>query len=164
MRDALLLAGLSAAVAGLITNLLVPLVARLAVAVRAVDYPGERKLQAGAVPRLGGLAIVLGLALGGGASPRSRWGEWGGQSGRSEMLALAFGTAMVFLVGLIDDLLGVSSPKKFLVQLVAALPAGAGRLVVRGAAAAAASATSSSACGARSSRCSGSSASPTRST
>ncbi len=120
MREALILAALSAAVAGLITNLLVPLVAKVAVAIRAVDYPGERKLQRWAVPRLGGLAIVLGLGLSAGSLLLSRWAEWGGQIGRSEILALAVATAMVFLVGLVDDVLGVSSAKKFLVQLAAA--------------------------------------------
>jgi UDP-GlcNAc:undecaprenyl-phosphate GlcNAc-1-phosphate transferase len=120
LHEALILAALSAAVAGLITNLLVPLVARVAVAIRAVDYPGERKLQRWAVPRLGGLAIVLGLGLAAGSLLLSRWAEWGGQIGRSEILALAVAMAMVFLVGLVDDVLGVSSAKKFLVQLAAA--------------------------------------------
>jgi UDP-GlcNAc:undecaprenyl-phosphate GlcNAc-1-phosphate transferase len=120
VREALMLAALSAAVAGLITNLLVPLVAKVAVAIHAVDYPGGRKLQGWAVPRLGGLAIVLGLGLAAGSLLLSRWAEWGGQIGRSEILALAVATSMVFLVGLVDDILGVSSAKKFLVQLAAA--------------------------------------------
>jgi UDP-GlcNAc:undecaprenyl-phosphate GlcNAc-1-phosphate transferase len=120
MREALILAALSAAVAGLITNLLVPLAAKVAVAVRAVDYPGERKQQHWAVPRLGGLAIVLGLGLAAGSLLLSRWAEWGAQIGRSQIIALAIATGMVFLVGLVDDVLGVSSAKKFLVQLAAA--------------------------------------------
>jgi UDP-GlcNAc:undecaprenyl-phosphate GlcNAc-1-phosphate transferase len=120
MREALILAALSAAVAGLITNLLVPLAAKVAVAVRAVDYPGERKQQHWAVPRLGGLAIVLGLGLAAGSLLLSRWAEWGAQIGRSQIIALTIATGMVFLVGLVDDVLGVSSAKKFLVQLAAA--------------------------------------------
>ncbi len=120
MYETLILAALSAAVAGLITNLLVPLAAKVAVAIRAVDHPGERKRQHWAVPRLGGIAIVLGLGLAAGSLLLSRWPEWGGQFSRSEILALAAATAMVFLVGLVDDVLGVSSAKKFLVQLAAA--------------------------------------------
>jgi len=120
MREALILAGLSAAVAGLITNLLVPFAAKVAVAIRAVDHPGDRKLQGWPVPRLGGLAIVLGLGLAAGSLLLSRWAEWGAQIGRSQIIALTIATGMVFLVGLVDDILGVSSAKKFLVQLAAA--------------------------------------------
>ncbi|HEX5760048.1 MAG TPA: MraY family glycosyltransferase [Thermoanaerobaculia bacterium] len=120
MREALILAGLSAAVAGLVTNLLVPVAARVAVAVRAVDHPGGRKLQGWPVPRLGGLAIVLGLALSAGALLLSRWAEWGAEIGRAELFALAVATAMIFLVGLVDDIVGVGTLHKFLVQLAAA--------------------------------------------
>lgn len=120
MQEALILAGLSAAVAGLITNLLVPFAAKVAVAIRAVDHPGDRKLQGWPVPRLGGLAIVLGLGLSAGSLLLSRWAEWGAQVGRSQIFALAVATSMVFLVGLVDDVMGVSTAKKFLVQVAAA--------------------------------------------
>ncbi|HYX26244.1 MAG TPA: MraY family glycosyltransferase, partial [Thermoanaerobaculia bacterium] len=119
--DGILLYALGAAfVAGLATNLMVPPVTRLAVALRALDHPGDRRLQAGSVPRLGGIAIVLGLAMGGGAAAVSMWGRLGTGAGRGEMVALALGTGIVFLVGVIDDLVGVSAAKKFLFQLLAA--------------------------------------------
>jgi UDP-GlcNAc:undecaprenyl-phosphate GlcNAc-1-phosphate transferase len=110
----------AACFAALSTNLLVPPVTRLAVALRALDYPGERKLQKGAIPRLGGVAIAFGLALGAGGAAVAGWDRWGSGIGREELLALMFGTGLVFLVGVIDDLYGVSAAKKFLVQLVAA--------------------------------------------
>jgi UDP-GlcNAc:undecaprenyl-phosphate GlcNAc-1-phosphate transferase len=112
----------AAFVAALATNLMVPPVARLAVLFRALDYPGERKLQKGAVPRLGGVAIAMGLALGGGMATISLWGRLGAAIGRDELLALAFGTLLVFLVGVVDDLIGVSAAKKLLFQVVAAWP------------------------------------------
>jgi UDP-GlcNAc:undecaprenyl-phosphate GlcNAc-1-phosphate transferase len=112
----------AAFVAALSTNLMVPPVARLAVMLRALDHPGERKLQKGAVPRLGGVAIALGLALGGGVAAVSLWGRLGAAIGHGELLALAFGTLLVFLVGIVDDLVGVSAAKKLLFQLAAALP------------------------------------------
>ena len=112
----------AAFVAALATNLMVPPVARLAVMLRALDHPGERKLQTGAVPRLGGVAIAIGLALGGGVAAVSLWGRLGTAIGRGELLALAFGTLLVFLVGVVDDLVGVSAAKKLLFQLVAAWP------------------------------------------
>jgi UDP-GlcNAc:undecaprenyl-phosphate GlcNAc-1-phosphate transferase len=121
--DGILLYALCAAfVAALSTNLVVPPVTRLAVFLLALDHPGERKHQTGAVPRLGGLAIVMGLALGGGAVAVSLWGRLGTTVGHDEMLALVFGTGVVFLVGVVDDLVGVSAFKKLLCQLVAAWP------------------------------------------
>jgi UDP-GlcNAc:undecaprenyl-phosphate/decaprenyl-phosphate GlcNAc-1-phosphate transferase len=120
MDDHILYYALGAAViAGLLTNLMVPPVTRLAVALRALDHPDSRKHQSGAVPRLGGVAIMTGLGLGAILPALSRWGEWRGLS-RTEMLALGLGTGLVFLVGVIDDLIGVSAAKKFLVQLMAA--------------------------------------------
>src|SRR3954467_8680970 len=112
----------AAFVAALTTHLMVPPVARLAVLLRALDHPGERKLQTGAVPRLGGVAIALGLVLGGSGAAVSLWGRLGTAVGRGELLALAFGTITVFLVGVVDDLVGVSAAKKLLCQLVAAWP------------------------------------------
>ncbi len=121
--DGILLYALGAAfVAALATSLVVPPVTRLAIALRALDHPGERKHQAGAVPRLGGVAIAIGLVLGGGAAAVSQWNQLGAVVGRSELLALVFGTGMIFLVGIVDDLVGVSAFKKLLFQLVAAWP------------------------------------------
>jgi UDP-GlcNAc:undecaprenyl-phosphate GlcNAc-1-phosphate transferase len=112
----------AAFVAALATNLMVPPIARLAVLFRALDHPGERKLQKGAVPRLGGVAIAMGLALGGGIAAILLWGRLGTAIGRNELLALVFGTLLVFVVGIVDDLIGVSAAKKLLVQVVAAWP------------------------------------------
>jgi UDP-GlcNAc:undecaprenyl-phosphate GlcNAc-1-phosphate transferase len=118
--DNILFYALGAAVlAALLTNVMVPPVTRLALALRALDHPDSRKHQAGAVPRLGGVAIMTGLGFGAVLAALSRWGEWQGLR-RSEMVALALGTGLVFLVGVIDDLIGVSAAKKFLVQLAAA--------------------------------------------
>lgn len=107
-------------VAALATNLMVPPVTRLAVALRALDHPGERKQQAGAVPRLGGIAIALGIVLGIAVAVATRWDHWGTGIGRDELIALFLGTGLVFLVGVVDDLMGVSAAKKFLFQILAA--------------------------------------------
>jgi UDP-GlcNAc:undecaprenyl-phosphate/decaprenyl-phosphate GlcNAc-1-phosphate transferase len=119
--DHIVLYAISAAfVAALATNLLVPPVTRLAIALRALDHPGERKVQNSSIPRLGGMAIAIGLALGAAAAAVGGWGRWGAGIGRNELFALMFGTGLVFLVGVIDDLYGVSAAKKFLFQIVAA--------------------------------------------
>jgi len=95
-------------------------VTRLALAFRAVDLPDERKRHKGAVPRLGGVAIGLGVALGGGAVSLARWGDWGERVARADLVLFVVAGAIVFLVGLADDLVGVSVARKFLAELLAA--------------------------------------------
>jgi UDP-GlcNAc:undecaprenyl-phosphate GlcNAc-1-phosphate transferase len=120
MNEILLYALGAACIAGLVTNLMVAPVAQVAIALRAVDHPGGRKTQRAAVPRLGGVAIVTGLALGVAAPVVGMWGRLGSGVERSELLALALGTTMVFLIGVVDDIGGVSTAKKFLIELLAA--------------------------------------------
>src|ERR1044071_3171471 len=88
----------AAAIAALVTNLVMPMVVRLAVDLQAVDHPGGRKLQAGSVPRLGGIAIAAGLALGGGAAVVAQWSQWSAHLQRRELLSVVLGAAPVFLV------------------------------------------------------------------
>jgi len=109
-----------ALLAGLATNLLVAPVMRLAVAFQALDHPGGRRLQSGSVPRLGGVAIATGIALAIGAAAAARWRDWSVGLSRNEIMALAFGTLLVFLVGLVDDLVGVGPGTKFAFQILAA--------------------------------------------
>ncbi len=111
---------LGGAVAALVTSLVVPLVSRVAVSLRAVDSPGGRRMHQGVVPRLGGVAIGLGLALGPGAVAMARWPMWGDRIGRSDLVAFMLGTGIVFLVGLVDDVMGLPVWKKLLGQVAAA--------------------------------------------
>ena len=113
---------LAAIIAGLTTNLLVPFVTRMAWALSAVDHPGGRKHQSASVPRLGGVAMAVGIAMGAGSLLVLRFAELTGQliRPRTEVMALLFGTALVFLLGVVDDLIDVSSFKKFVIQTVAA--------------------------------------------
>lgn len=111
---------LSAAVA----RALLPAAARFAFACGAVDLPGGRRSHRQPVPRLGGLAVVFAmgltcltllvlLSLFGGvryAMLRSP-ANW----------AMMGGAMMVFVVGLLDDLRGVSPARKLVVQTAAAL-------------------------------------------
>jgi UDP-GlcNAc:undecaprenyl-phosphate GlcNAc-1-phosphate transferase len=116
----MLAAGLTVVVAFVVTAALVPAVIRMARALRALDQPGGRRQQERAVPRLGGLSIMAGLAIAllfVTLLLRSA-GEFG--LSRNELLAMALASFMVFLVGLVDDLVGVSARDKFLVELLAA--------------------------------------------
>lgn len=110
----------SAFVAALVTNLLVPLLVRLAPAMGAMDYPGERRDQPHPVPRIGGLAIVIGFLCGACVVVLAGWYEVFLEVRRHEILAIGVATFLVFLVGLVDDLVGVSVAQKFVVQFVAA--------------------------------------------
>jgi len=117
----------AAIVAAFVTHLLVPVVIRLAVYLRAVDQPGVRKLHESAVPRLGGVAIMGGLGIAAGFAALGHWTTWAARISSRELLALVAGTLLVFLLGVVDDLRGVGSGAKFLVELAAAaLLVGAG--------------------------------------
>ncbi len=113
-------AALAALVAAVVTSALVPFVIRIARMLRALDRPGGRHQQERAVPRLGGLAIVsgLGIALLFVALLLRSSGDF--PLPRNELLAMALATFMVFLVGLVDDITGVSAWDKFLVEVLAA--------------------------------------------
>lgn len=120
MLEVALLALAAALIAGVVTGAMVPFAAKLAFAVRAVDYPGGRKFHGSAVPRLGGVAMAVGIGFGAGTVALMRWTEWGVPVSSREVVALVIGSAMVFTVGLVDDVVGVSVAKKFLVEVAAA--------------------------------------------
>jgi UDP-GlcNAc:undecaprenyl-phosphate GlcNAc-1-phosphate transferase len=117
----LVLAVAAAIGAGLVSNLAAPLVARLALVLHALDYPGGRKQQQQATPRLGGIAIVGGVAFAAAGVALAKWVALSAVIHRSELIALAMAAALVFFVGVVDDVIGVSVWQKFLVEIFAAL-------------------------------------------
>jgi UDP-GlcNAc:undecaprenyl-phosphate GlcNAc-1-phosphate transferase len=111
----------TALVSGVVASLLVPPILKLAAAMRTLDHPTEpRKVEALFVPRLGGIAITAGIAAGASLGLLADWNRWASSIPRPELVALPIATSLVFLVGLMDDLFGVSATKKFLVQFLAA--------------------------------------------
>jgi len=114
----------SAIVAGsiacLVTTLMVPLSLRLARAVGAVDQPGGRRQQSAPTPRLGGIAILIGLAVGVLAVLVLRWSQQLEGLPRSQITAVIIGTIVIFLLGVADDLYGTSPLVKLAVQFIAA--------------------------------------------
>jgi UDP-GlcNAc:undecaprenyl-phosphate GlcNAc-1-phosphate transferase len=121
MITTVLLALIAFVAAAVVTDTTCPLVERAALLVRAVDYPGARKHQKRAIPRLGGVAIAAGAGFAAGGVALARWLQLSAVISRREIIGLALGTLLVFLAGLVDDVLGVSSMKKFAVEVLAAI-------------------------------------------
>jgi UDP-GlcNAc:undecaprenyl-phosphate GlcNAc-1-phosphate transferase len=111
---------------------LLPVMVRLATARGWLDHPDRHRTHARAVPRLGGVAILLSTTVALAVL------YWAGRSALGGVPVMAWpvevaprlfwGAVAVFLVGVADDLRGVSPKTKLLVQLVAALMALSGDL------------------------------------
>ena len=96
-----------------------PLVGRLARRLGAVDQPGERRVHEHPTPRLGGLAIFLGLLAAmvvGARLPGFR--EVFRTTSEPEAILLA--SLVVVILGVLDDTRGVSAPAKLAGQIMSA--------------------------------------------
>ncbi len=103
------------------TFLLTPFVRRLAFRWGAIDVPNDRKVHREPMPRLGGLAVYGGF-----------WLPWAGlffvanrvteimKNFGKLSLALALAATVMLVLGVIDDIRGVSARKKLLVQILVA--------------------------------------------
>jgi UDP-GlcNAc:undecaprenyl-phosphate/decaprenyl-phosphate GlcNAc-1-phosphate transferase len=87
-----------------------PIVRKFALAHGIVDKPGERKIHKAEIAYLGGLAIFLGFVVAVVAMlPITR-----------ELAALLMGCAILVIIGVIDDIRGLSPTVKLVFQFVAA--------------------------------------------
>src|SRR5205809_4862405 len=120
MIELLLPVLLGALAAAVTASLVFPLVNRIAMAVRALDYPGGRRLQREAIPRMGGIAIAAGIAVGAFLPSLMIWQRWVERATSVQSSFLFIGTALVFVIGVADDIVGLSSIQRFLVQVMAA--------------------------------------------
>lgn len=115
-----------ALVGALVTLLVTPLVRRFALARGLVDCPGGRKVHTVPIPRLGGVGIFAGVMVAVGLQALGEANQWwggtilGGGTAQVRVLSVIAGLTLIFLVGLIDDLLTLSPGWKFLGQIVAA--------------------------------------------
>ncbi|HXH39089.1 MAG TPA: MraY family glycosyltransferase [Thermoanaerobaculia bacterium] len=114
----LLLLFIASAMTSFVTTAVVK---RIAEEVGAIDHPNARKLHAEATPRMGGLAIIFGfgfpLML---LAANAHAAELVSKNLTYLFAVLASGSLIVGL-GVYDDLLGSNAPKKFLVQIAAAV-------------------------------------------
>jgi UDP-GlcNAc:undecaprenyl-phosphate/decaprenyl-phosphate GlcNAc-1-phosphate transferase len=103
--------------AGSVTMLLVPLTIRLANRVGAIDYPNERSLHDAPTPKLGGLAILVGVLAAG-----LIWLPFEG-----ETRAILIGAVVIALLGFLDDVFELGPLPKLAGQTAAVIiPVSAG--------------------------------------
>jgi UDP-GlcNAc:undecaprenyl-phosphate/decaprenyl-phosphate GlcNAc-1-phosphate transferase len=107
--------------AAVITAAFVPLVRRLAYRLGAVDTPSDpRRIHREPVPTLGGVAMFAGfLAAMAVAWALPGFGPLFGST--SEPIALLVGAALIALIGVADDLIGLAPTVKLAGQIVAGL-------------------------------------------
>lgn len=109
---------------GLVAAIATPLVVKLAHRVDAIDLPGEaRKIHQRAIPRIGGVAVVLGffapiigLAV---YSNRISWLLYG--SDARMVSSLVAGSLGILALGVYDDIKGADAKLKFAVQTTVAV-------------------------------------------
>jgi UDP-GlcNAc:undecaprenyl-phosphate GlcNAc-1-phosphate transferase len=99
-----------AAIAFGIVVLLTPAVGGMARLLGAVDHPDSRRHHRRPIPRLGGLAIFLGIIV-----PSLAFLDLSG-----EMRGVLLGAAVATVVGAVDDFRGLSPPTKLVGQVCAA--------------------------------------------
>src|SRR5687768_9556595 len=113
---AYLLVGL---VALAVTFAVTPLVRRFAQRVGAIDQPNDRKVHAEPTPTLGGLAMLIGLIVAGGAAlaiPELR----PALTTSSAPLGVIAGAIAIFALGVVDDMHDLPAPVKLAGQVFAA--------------------------------------------
>lgn len=112
--------GVVMAAAAAVSATVAPVAARLGWRWRAIDHPDYyRKRHDGPVPRTGGLAVASGLLAGLLAGAVLGLFPVADHGPRAAVLGAA--TALIFTVGLVDDLRGCSVSVKLAAQIVAAL-------------------------------------------
>ncbi len=98
--------------AGAIVVVLTPLVGRLAPRIGGLDHGGDRpRVHASPIPRIGGIAIVLGILV-----PAIVLLDL-----NDRYRSILIGTALIAAIGLIDDIRGLSPRTKLLAVIVIAL-------------------------------------------
>jgi len=91
--------------------ILTPTVRAAAIRYKLFDQTSERKIHSGSIPRIGGIAIFISFLV-----PILLFSNLDRPA-----LALVFGCALLFIMGLIDDLIGLNAYIKLGVQVLAAL-------------------------------------------
>lgn len=95
----------------LVTVLVItPLVIKFAIKIGAIDKPNHRKVHKNVMPRLGGLAIFIGVVA----------GYFAGGLSDQKVTAISIGALLIVAIGILDDKYELSAKVKFAGQLVVA--------------------------------------------
>lgn len=106
--------GVAFVLSGLASAICIPAVRHLAFALGAVDEPGERRVHSSVTPRLGGVAIFIGLVAGLGWLMFS----WKGSLFSSGFVRAAiFGAPIALGIGIWDDVVAMGARRKFVAQI-----------------------------------------------
>jgi UDP-GlcNAc:undecaprenyl-phosphate GlcNAc-1-phosphate transferase len=98
-------------VASFVTVLIAtPLVMKLAIKIGATDKPNQRKVHQKIMPRLGGLAIFIGVLVGFFVSDLHD----------QRILTISVGAVLIIIIGVLDDLYELSAKVKFAGQILVA--------------------------------------------
>ncbi|MDJ1122066.1 MraY family glycosyltransferase [Olsenella sp. YH-ols2217] len=120
----------------LVTLLCTPVARRIAIALGAVDRPAKRRVNRVPIPRMGGIAVALGMAC---AFGLLAWGAKAGvwssvffSEGRQlvNYPVLGLSLVVIFLTGAVDDVRGLRPLPKLCLQVAAAVVAAASGLVI----------------------------------
>lgn len=115
-----------------------PLAGKIAWHFGAVDYPSRRRVNTKPTPRMGGIAVMLGIlaavavwivltsALGWDIGPQSKYAE----ATHINIAGVTTAIAGLFLVGAIDDVKGLTPHSKFFWQVVMAIVADVSGVIV----------------------------------
>jgi UDP-GlcNAc:undecaprenyl-phosphate GlcNAc-1-phosphate transferase len=114
---------LAAVTAFVVAFLVTPQIRKLAIKVGVLDAVGERRMHDEPKPRIGGIAVYLGLAFGlfvaigfGLHTPLFK-----SAGDTQDFFGLLFGGTLIMLVGVWDDVMGMRPRNKFLAQIVVAV-------------------------------------------
>ncbi|MGI6549690.1 MAG: glycosyltransferase family 4 protein [Syntrophomonadales bacterium] len=111
MKNAYQVYALSVIIAFIVAYLLMPLVAKLAFRIGAIDQPSARKVHSKPMPRLGGTGIFVAFVVVVLAT----------QDLDRSLMGILLGAAVIFLVGVLDDIYRLSPWTKLAAQISAAL-------------------------------------------
>ena len=100
-----------------ITSICVPLVIKLAIKRRLFDEGGGRHVHKGFIPRLGGLAIFAGFVF---SQLYFSVDYFSASTISDTYLLLIFSISLLFILGLMDDLVNINANLKFIIQLLVA--------------------------------------------
>lgn len=97
-------------IAILITLLSIPIIQKVAIKRKLLDMPEPRKVHQVPTPRIGGIALYLGICI----TSVVLW-----QSNAS-ILTMMIGGSLIFLIGIIDDIINIPPRNKLVFQIIIA--------------------------------------------